>query len=334
MGGTIAEEFPFISSVGAEISTYAFNSFECAGVTVSAAENAEIIADNSPFGEKGLPHLSELHGAGITGRGVGIAVIDTGIYPHLDFCVPRMRITAFVDFVGGKTEPYDDNGHGTSVAGIACGSGLFYKDSAGVAPQADLIALKAVKNDGSGNVTGILTAMQWLYSNFRALKIKVVNMSLGSDSLGKNDPLALGARALISAGITVVASAGNTGPGEGTLKSPGISPSVITAGGAEKKGNVWYAAPFSSRGEDGQKKPDLIAPAVDVGTCGADGEYTRMSGTSAAAPLVSGMCALILQKRPSLSPAGVKKIIMSSLTDIKDCPHNVCGAGLFNPYES
>ncbi len=332
LGGRILADYPFISAVGADVSPYALeNRGTDGGISVCVAERVSI--DDGRTGDSFSPvDLRRLHGAGITGKSVGIAVIDTGVYAHIDFCVPRMRLTAFVDFVHGKAFPYDDHGHGTAVAGIACGGGRFSSAACGAAPQSLLAVLKAIDGNGSGNVLEILTAMQWLYTNFRTLRIRVVNMSLGSEPMGARDPLVLGVEALTSVGLTVVASAGNAGPSGGTLKSPGISRAAITVGGAEKDAHGWHAAEFSSRGTDSDDKPDLIAPAVHVGTCKESGGYMYMSGTSAAAPLVSGVCALILQENPSYTPAQVKTAVLASLKKL-DCPHSACGAGLLCPMQ-
>ncbi len=327
LGGKIVAEYPFITSVGVDLPNYACNS--TAEYYISVAGRTAIADTNGAFSLK-APDLSRLHRAGITGKGVGIAVIDTGIFPHLDFCVPRMRIAAFADFVNGKTEPYDDNGHGTAVAGIACGGGYF-SSATGAAPMANIVALKAVDESGSGNVLGILSAMQWLYSNYKTLGVRVVNVSLGSEPLGARDPLVLGTRALTAAGLVVVASAGNSGPTGGTLKSPGVAEQAITVGGAEKGERGWYAAEFSSRGTKSQNKPDLIAPAVEIATTSANGGFMVMSGTSAAAPLVSGFCALTIQRHPTYTPPRIKERVLSVLHEL-DCPREVCGNGLFYPF--
>ena len=100
---------------------------------------------------------------GFTGKGIGIAILDTGIYPHQDFTRPRNRIVAFRDFVNNRQNPYDDNGHGTFVAGVAAGNGTSsggkYK---GVAPEASLIGVKVMDEDGSGNSSDIIAGMQWV----------------------------------------------------------------------------------------------------------------------------------------------------------------------------
>ena len=324
MGGKILGEFPFISSVAAEMSEYAFSHYEGSALLTSAERICSVVelGDDISYGDG----VTALRNGGLTGRGVGIAVIDTGIYPHLDFCVPNLRIAAFVDFVDSRNYAYDDNGHGTSVAGIAAAGGYFGSVS-GAAPLSHIVALKAVSASGTGGIVEILGAMQWIYSHHRELNIKVVNCSLGSEPISGRDPLVTGVEALTAVGLTVVASAGNGGPSEGTIKSPGISPSAITVGGAMKNGATYVAAPFSSRGDSKTVKPDLIAPSVDIDTLNAGGGFTRMSGTSAAAPFVAGYCALLCENYPSATPQRIKELVLNSLRSL-ECPHLECGSGI------
>lgn len=242
------------------------------------------------------------------GSGVTVAVIDTGVSEHLDLTLFPYRIAAFADFVNFKTYPYDDNGHGTAVTGILCGSGLTDGGATmGIAPKAKVAALKAIGENGEGNAFNILEAMQWVFSNREKYGIKVVNMSFGCPPLGKNDPLKLGAEALVKSGVTVVASAGNGGLDGMGILSPAISPFVVTVGGADGL----KAADFSSKGQKGSGKPDLIAQGVDIRTLDKEGGYAVFSGTSMAAPQVSGAAALIAQKYPMYTPDRIKSLLTS-----------------------
>ena len=167
-----------------------------------------------------------------TGRGVCVAFIDTGIVEHGDFCIGEKRLLKFKDFVGERESPYDDNGHGTFVAGVCSGNGaLSCGQYCGIAPQSNIIALKALNASGEASADKILNAMEWVYDNHSEYNIKIVCMSFGSDPLGFNDPIMAGAEALWRAGIVVVAAAGNSGPEYQTIKSPGVSSQIITVGG-------------------------------------------------------------------------------------------------------
>ncbi len=262
----------------------------------------------------------------LTGKGVTIAFIDTGIYRHGDFCLGEDRIIQFVDFVDGHSFEYDDNGHGTFVAGVCSGNGAMSGGKyAGIAPNSYIISLKALNKHGEASADKILDAMEWVYNNKNKYNIKVVCMSFGSEPLGFNDPIMSGAEALWRAGIVVVAAAGNSGPEYQTIKSPGVSSQIITVGGFndnrinedEYNSNFFEVADFSSRGPAFKRfKPDLVAPSVDIISCSIKNNYTKLSGTSVATHMVAGMCALVLERNPKLSPLEVKRLICSSCRPI------------------
>ena len=253
------------------------------------------------------------------GENICVAIIETGISPHLDFTLGKNRIRKFIDFVSDKTMPYDDNGHGTFVAGVLCGSGLVsFGKYGGFAKNADIISVKALDKNGEATATTILDAIEWIYKNHKKYDIKVVCMSFGSEPLGYNDPIMRGAEKLWNSGIVVVAAAGNSGPDYYTIKSPGISSRIITVGGFDDNRigdtyneNFFEIAPFSSRGPAFSRiKPDVVAPSVDIVSCGRHSDYVTLSGTSVSAPMIAGICAIILQKYPHLKPDQVKKIIL------------------------
>lgn len=246
------------------------------------------------------------------GEAVTVAVIDTGIDEHPDLALFPNRIAAFADMIGGKNTPYDDNGHGTAVAGIICGSGLMRGGYLSrPARNVRIAAVKALKSTGEGTAFDILSAMQWVYENAETYNIRVVNMSFGSTPQKERDPLVLGANALVENGITVVASAGNgREEGEGVL-SPAVSPYVFTVGGADGG----READFSPHGGG---KPDILAEAVDVPTLSNHGTYVRLSGTSMAAPKISALCAELLSEYPMYTPDRVKSVIISSASASED----------------
>ena len=263
----------------------------------------------------------------LSGKGVNVAIIDTGISTNLDFCAFQNRVIKFVDFVNDKDEPYDDNGHGTFVAGALAGNGfLSGKKYIGVAPKANLIVCKTLDSNGECNSLKILEAMQWIYNNKNKYDIKVVCMSFGSSPLESGDPLMMGAESLWNAGIVVVAAAGNSGPNAQTIKSPGISGKIITVGalddnrrGGKIDGRDFSVANFSSRGPATYfYKPDCLACGVDVISVSADPQklYTKMSGTSVATPIIAGSCALLLERYPNLTPNDVKNKLLNSCVRI------------------
>lgn len=258
----------------------------------------------------------------IYGNGVSVVVIDTGISHSLDFCVPKMRIKHFEDLVLLKKEPYDDNGHGTFVSGIIAGNGLLScGEYAGVAPKCDLIVLKALNAKGEGDYESILKAMQWVVKNKRKFNIRVVCMSFGSAVIENNDALCVGANALWNNGIVVVAAGGNDGPDYNTITSPGRANKIITVGALDSLDKVVEVAPFSSRGDASQRfvKPDILAPGTNIiSTSHKLGEqnYTVMSGTSVATPIIAGVCVLFCQKYPHATPDMIKSLLFKNAYDI------------------
>jgi serine protease AprX len=215
-----------------------------------------------------------------TGAGVTVAFIDSGItsYQHPDLA--DGRVLAFVDFVNQRTAKYDDNGHGTHVAGVIGGTGkLSAKKYAGMAPGASLVSLKVLDQNGQGSVGNILKALDWVYTNGTAYGVRVVNLSVGAAVTESyyTDPLTLATKMLVDSGITVVAAAGNNGKNAlgqlqwGGIASPANAPWVLTVCAFSTMGTYDVAddkvAAFSSSGPtaiDFSAKPDLCAPGVGV----------------------------------------------------------------------
>lgn len=232
-----------------------------------------------------------------------LCVMDTGVSAHLDLSVPRERIVHFVDMIGEQSEPYDDNGHGTFVAGVAAGNGnTSAKSVMGVAPRANIVGVKVIDKSGESGTFKILDGMQWLFDNFRRYDIRVVCMSFGADPLEYADPLKIGVEMLSRSGLIVVCASGNSG--KDSLKSPSISSEVISVGAVDKNMNV---AAFSSRGYYGSAyRPDVYAQGVDALGIQVGGTYSKMTGTSVSAPYVAGACCLLCQKYRKLTPYQAK----------------------------
>lgn len=249
-----------------------------------------------------------------------ICFIDTGIKPHLDFCLGRNRIIKFVDLINNMISPYDDNGHGTFVAGVCSGGGNICNKYKGIVPLSNIVSIKALDKNGEAPANKILEAMQWVYDNHHKFNIKVVCMSFGSEPLGINDPIMKGAEVLWNKGVCVVAAAGNSGPKKDTIKSPGVSSKIITVGGFDDKRNFENYNPgefeisnFSSRGPALRKfKPDVVAPSVDITSCSIDSDfYCALSGTSVAAPMIAGIMAVMLEKK-KMNIDQAKRILLKS----------------------
>ncbi len=311
----ILNEYLFINTFLCKASKkeiYALSNFTFVDYIFSIATASALM-----YVSKKILSCDKLH---LYGNGVGVAFIDTGISDHLDFLIGRNRIKLFKDFVNGKARAYDDNGHGTFVSGVCSGNGVMSNFRySGVAPKTDIFALKALNAQGEANANKILDAMEWVYDNHKKVGIKVVCMSFGSEPLGANDPIMLGADALWKDGVVVVAAAGNSGPEYQTIKSPGTSGQIITVGGIDdnRYDNSSYnkkyfeIADFSSRGPAFRRiKPDVVAPSVDIISCGLKSGYTALSGTSVAAPMVAGLVCLMLEKYKDATPAQIKNILL------------------------
>ena len=307
------EEFPFISAFGLKLKINEVINLAKCKIVSYIAKNTKV--SSLAFVSSKVLKTEAFYTNKMYGKGCTVAIIDTGIFPHLDFVVPVNRIIKFVDLINGKEMPYDDNGHGTMVSSLACGNGVVHAGKyAGVSMRSNIIAIKAIEGSGETVSTKILQAMQWIYNNKSKYNIGVVCMSFGSNPSSNFDPLAMGAESLWRAGIVVVSAAGNSGPAPNTIKSPGINNRILTVGGLNdnREGDLFdeklfCVADFSSRGPAGNfSKPDIIAPAVNIVGASHKGGYTIMSGTSVATPLVAGIAALIKGSYPNITPDQVK----------------------------
>lgn len=256
------------------------------------------------------------------GDNVTIAFIDTGISPHMDFLYPKSRILKFVDLLHDRSLPYDDNGHGTFVTGVACGGGVADRAYRGVAHRANILSIKALDQNGETSANTILDAMQYVYDHKNKYNIKVVCMSFGAECGQTIDPLQKGAETLWNHGIAVVAAAGNSGPMAQTIKSPGANSKIITVGGLDERSDTEIKiANFSSRGPTNSRfKPDMVAPSVNLTSCNDFRDkkfYSQMSGTSVATPFVAGICAIMYQKFPTITPDRLKYYLTKHCTPIE-----------------
>ena len=288
-------------------------------------------------------HLSQIYSRGITGKGIAAAVLDTGIYEHEDFRFPKNRICCFRDFINGKNMPYDDNGHGTHVSGIVASGGFGPGTKRiGIAPEAEIAALKVLDEKGSGKISTMMQAIDWLLQNYRRFGIRIVNISVGMPVKNwrdpQRDPLVQKVEELWDAGLTVVVAAGNEGPGQYTITSPGVSRKVITVGaleeGTSQKRGFGRMVHYSGCGPVPGTcvcKPDVIAPASDILSCDNHrGAYRRRSGTSMATPVVTGVIALLLSAQPWLTNLDVKIRLMETGIDCGISKNRQCW-GMINP---
>ena len=302
---------------------------------------------------------------GVSGTGVGVATIDSGVSPtHPDL---DGRVLHFADFVGRQVSPYDDYGHGTHVAGIVAGSGRASNGARrGVAPGAHLVVLKALDQRGVGFTSNVIAAIEYAIEHRRAFNIRVINLSVAASVYESylTDPLTVAARRAVDAGIVVVAAAGNRGRTAsgnavyGGIASPGNAPWVLTVGAISENGttsrNDDAVAEFSSRGPsalDLEVKPDVVAPGVAIESttepssalfnshpgsrlwgaqASAHEPYLSLTGTSMSAPVVSGVVALMIEANPRLTPNAVKAIVQYTAETRAGVDYLTQGAGFLN----
>jgi len=276
---------------------------------------------------KQIVHANDVYKKGYTGKGVRIALLDTGVFQHRNL---ENRVILFKDYINHKKESYDDNGHGTHIAGILCGNGRKWeKDSFGMAPKAELIVFKILDKNGNGSTDVALEALDWILKNHKSWGIKLLNFSMGY--LPNANPrmqkrLIDKLEQLWDEGVTVVTAAGNNGPGENTITVPGVSRKVITVGSSDdyNNGNVGYGG----RGPTTccVVKPEVLAPGTDIlSLSNRQGQYERKSGTSMSVPIVCGALALALEKNPRLKPVELKLLLYDTVNPINSTNINVWG---------
>lgn len=280
----------------------------------------------------------------ITGRGITIAVLDTGFGRHPDM---TGKLLGFKDFVNHRHLMYDDNGHGTHVCGILCGSGLASEGKIrGMAPDARLVVCKVLDRKGDGTTEHMLEAMKWVQENRELYKIRVLNISVGIGALKEREKEAAlkeEMENIWNSGITVVCAAGNKGPEDGSISAIGGSDKVITVGchdGAFRPDHPGRCATYSGRGiaRSPVRKPDIVAPGTDIKSCNVhckrireriENPYVAKSGTSMATPIISGAAALAFSKYPAMTNEEFKQKLTLTATDLEE-PWNMQGWGMVN----
>jgi subtilisin family serine protease len=279
---------------------------------------------------------------GSTGAGRVIAIVDTGVdYTHPDLGAgigPGFKVIGGRDFVNDDDDPFDDNGHGTHVAGIAAANGSVR----GVAPGAKLLAVKVLNEHGSGRESDVLAGIEYAIDPdgdpLTRDGADVINLSLGASGGHPGDLLALAADSAVAAGVVVVAAAGNAGE-YFTIESPGASRNAITVGASDHAETL---AEFSSRGPSSLVfgiKPDVLAPGVEIVSTVPTGECTycdasgrrSLSGTSMATPHVAGAAALLLELEPEWPPERVKTALLNYAVGIGEDVYSQ-GAGLVDVF--
>jgi serine protease AprX len=359
-GGHVTRDLWIVNGVAAEVPVAAL-----AGLTaqpgildVGNDEPVQVQANPSPLHAASAVYpkvvgADQLWSEGVDGTGVTVAVVDTGVEPVADLAG---RVIGGVDFSADE-DPYDDLfGHGTFIAGLIAGNGASSNGAyKGVAPNANIVSIKIASRDGASDVSHVLAGIQWAVSFKDTYGIRVINLSLGTDSTQSYylSPLNAAVERAWDAGIVVTVSSSNRGPNPGTVTKPGDDPLVVTVGALDDKGTPGRGddimAGYSGAGPtaaNGLIKPDLVAsgrsliglrvpgskvdaayPGSRVGT-----NYFKGSGTSFSTGVTSGAVALLLDREPGLTPDQVKARLLGTAAAGPVGNPNVDGHGSLDAY--
>lgn len=270
--------------------------------------------------------ITDMNDDGYKGEGIIVGIVDTGIditHPDLD----HINITGWVDYVNGREDPYDDQGHGTHIAGIIAAKG----EIDGAAPEVKLVVVKAISSSGSGSDSDVADGIDYCVEK----GADVICLSLGGMAriLNIGDSTAAACEDAIDSGVYVVAAAGNDGESDdGDVSSPAVVDGVIAVGAIDEDKKI---ASFSSIGDndglfplpfddrvDPDKKPELVAPGVDIISTHLDGGYAKSSGTSQATAFVAGCMALLLEADSHYQRDGGSGGDSDAVSDVKNALMN------------
>jgi serine protease AprX len=328
---------------------------------IAKATGTESIWDKERPGRKGER---------LTGTGVGVALLDTGVTPVAGLADPG-KVVNGADLSMDSQIPgdryLDGYGHGTHMAGLIAGRDAApnnpgqnkkKENFAGMAPDATIVNVKVGAGDGSVDVSQVIAGIDWVVTHRREHNIRVMNLSYGTESTQSYvlDPLAHAVESAWHAGIVVVVAAGNDGQnGPSPLTMPAADPYVLAVGSTDHRGrdkaDDWRVGAWTNSGTDA-RRPDLVVPGKSVVSLRAPGSladvthpeglvtgdarkrFFRGTGTSQSAAIVSGAVALLLQRNPELTPDQIKALLMASAAPLKRDPSPVQGAGLLDMDEA
>ncbi|WP_160689993.1 S8 family serine peptidase [Clostridium sp. C2-6-12] len=295
-------------------------------------------------------HFSENHI--LSGTGVGIGLVDSGIFPHPDLTSPSNKIELFEDLVNELHYPYDDNGHGTSIAGILCGNGIssnnVYK---GICCKSKIYCYKAFDKLGKGFASDILYAIESLSNIAKDNNIKV--LCLPFELLTHNTFITSCFSSVfdyaISKGVIPIIPSGSTSNTKTSIMGIATLPNCITVSGLDTTLPLIRAYPYSSSGPYGKtSKPDLSAACVNIISLNCntnyiseknglklypnklDVPYKTFSGTSIAAAYICGLCSLLCEKNPSITFKDMISLLKVACEPAPDIPKQIQGEGIVN----
>jgi serine protease AprX len=374
LGGTVMRELLIINGFSAKVPADGLDVLRATAGVMSVTEDARLsLSDADVAAQVSQPGslytlanqvtgASDMWNAGATGKGVDVALVDSGVVPVEGLTTPGKVVYGpdLTEEATTSAENLDTYGHGTNMAGIIAGrdssatatvSGGNSSDFLGMAPDARIVSIKIADSQGRTDVSQAIAAIDWVVENGHkdGRNIRVLNMSFGTDGVQRYqlDPLAYAAEQAWHAGIVVVVAAGNAGNTSGRLNNPATDPYLIAVGSDDANGTATTAddtiSSFSSSG-DGVRNPDIVAPGdhvVSLRDAGSylDSEYPaarigdrlfRGSGTSQAAAAVSAAAALLLSQRPGLTPDQVKALLTGTARPVPGTPGTLQGHGLID----
>ena len=346
--GSIIRFIPSISCISANLSEHAINRLiEYPEVDFITFDSYAFLCGSSVFSANGIA-LNERYK--LTGKGIGIGLIDSGTYPHPDLMYPSSKIKNFVDLINGTKYPYDDNGHGTFMSGILCGNGRSSKGMyRGVAQDSHIISIKAFNSIGRGYVSDILYGLDQLLISSKEYNIRVICLPF---ELVDNDYLVLSLfqklfNKAAENNIIIVLPSGSNGNAECSIRGIATLQSCITIGGLDttNKAKIYE---YSSSGNYGKlDKPDLSAACVDICSLNSNTSYvsekngiklyaqalekpyTTYTGTSCGAAYISGLCALLIENNTNLSFKDVVSLLKVA-SEMLDVPKRLQGHGVLD----
>ncbi len=376
-GGTIGRQIGIINGFSAVMPESRLADLERARGVVAVTPNGrvqlmgagvdghDVKADTgSMYAVREMTGAGEYWNDGFTGRGVDVAVIDSGAVPVEGLNRPGKVIHGpdlSFESQADNVRNLDTFGHGTHMAGIIAGrdTGDYKIDKGdeenflGVAPGARIVSVKVADAYGSTDVSQVLAAIDWVvqHRHDNGMNIRVLNLSFGTDGTQDYtlDPLTYAVEVAWRSGIFVVVAAGNEGYGSAKLNNPAYDPLIMAVGAADGKGTYTkdddVVASFSSTG-DASRHPDLVAPGKSIvslrdpgsyldvaypgGRVGKTPRFFKGSGTSQAAAVVSGAAALVIQQRPSITPDQLKGLLKRTAYKLPKAHPSAQGAGMID----
>ncbi|GAA0726346.1 S8 family serine peptidase [Clostridium malenominatum] len=284
----------------------------------------------------------------LTGKGVCIGLVDSGTYPHPDLLSPKNKILNFLDLINSCKYPYDDNGHGTAISGILCGSGYLSKGTyKGIAENSYIYSIKAFNDLGKAYISDILFSIHKLIEESEQFNIKVICLPF---EIIENDDFILSLfsklfKLAVKKNIIVVVPAGHNGNGDSSMRGIAILDNCITVGGLDTTSSDVKPYANSSTGPSSKiDKPDLSAACVNIQSLNSninfvserngikvypqslENPYTFYTGTSCAAAYISGLCALLFENNPTLTFNDILSLFKVSC-NLLDIPKPMQGRG-------